>query len=107
MHNIVKLDDDNFAEEVFTTKNPILIEFTADWCDNCKEFNDTLKQLVKLYKDRIKFAKVDIDQSFELANRFQITKLPSFIIYHKSKPINFFIGNISIYKFKEAFEEIL
>jgi len=107
MNDIILLDDDNFAEEVYTTKKPILIEFMASWCDNCKEFEDKFKNLMKIYDKKVKFAKVDIDKSYRLSNGLKIKKLPTFIIYYEGKPISFIIGNVSLYEFKKIFEEIL
>ncbi len=108
MSNVINLDDNNFAEEIYTTKKPVLVMFSANWCDNCKEFQEnTFQKLLDNYSGKVKFAKVDVDESYELASKFQISKLPAFIIYKETLPVNYIIGNLPIYKFKEALEDLI
>ncbi len=102
-----ELNDDNFAEEVYTTKKPILIEFMAQWCVVCREFDKKLEQLKKIYGDKVVFAKVDIDESFRLSSGFNIDKLPTFILYYKREPMNFIIGAANLSEFKTAIDEVI
>jgi thioredoxin 1 len=104
------LTSENFAENVFTTNSHKLtiVQFTANWCSSCQEFQPTLEQLKGLYpNDTVVFAKVDVDQYPELADQYNVDKLPTFLFFKNRNIINFIIGNESINQFKRMINDIL
>ena len=107
MNEILELNDNNFSENVFTSNKPIVIAFTADWCSICKSFDPSLQNLNNIYGNKIRFGKVNIDESFALANRFQVSKLPTFIIFNKNEIDNVIIGALSEEKFKKILDGLL
>jgi len=104
---MLELNDDTFAENIYTTKKPLLIMFSAKWCNVCKEFVPKVDELKKIYEDKVVFAEVDIDESFRLCSGLQIDKLPTFIIYYKKEPITYIVGAANISKFKEEINKLL
>jgi thioredoxin 1 len=106
---VINLTSDNFAEIVFTTNKLIMVQFSADWCDSCQEFQSTtLPQLEDLYSNEmVIFCKVDIVQYPELADQYNIEKLPTFLFFKHRNMVQFIIGNESIGIFKRMINDIL
>lgn len=58
-------------------KQPVLVDFWADWCEPCKVITPVLEKLVDEYAGKLILAKVDTEQEKELAAHFQIKSLPT------------------------------
>jgi len=106
---MVNLTSDNFVENVFTTNKLIMVQFSANWCSSCMEFqNETLPKLEKLYLcSDVNFYKVDVDQECALAEQYNIDKLPTFLFFKDRRVVNFIIGNESIRSFQRVINDIL
>ena len=105
-----QLTSDNFFEKVLTT-NPdyvSVVQFTANWCEACRNFSPMIEILKDKYSnDNISFMKVDIDSESALADRYNVTKLPTFLFFKDRDVIDFIIGAESIEKFKTIIDKAL
>lgn len=82
---ITELDKSNFDEK---TKSGLkMVEFFADWCGYCTRQEPILEEL-----DKIWIGKVNTDENRELAQKFSISSLPSFILFKDGKEIHRFSG---------------
>lgn len=105
---MLTLTENNFAETVYTNNDKLfIVEFTAEWCSNCKDVQPILDELENECDDKIIFAKIDVDQNSELADRFQVDKLPTFILFKHRNIIDYMIGFNPIERFRERINEIL
>ncbi len=78
--SIVELNNENFDEETNNTAMPILIDFWADWCGPCKMMGPVIEKIAEENLDAIKVCKVNVDNSPELAQKFNIMSIPTFIV---------------------------
>ena len=63
-----------------TSGKPLaIVDFYADWCGPCKTMKPIFEQLAHDHPD-IVFLKVDVDQSGDLASKFNVSGIPSFVI---------------------------
>ncbi len=109
-NEMLMLTSDNFAETVFITNCNALtiVQFTANWCSSCQEFQQTLDQLMRLYPNNtVTFCKVDVDQSPEIADQYQVDKLPTVLFFKERRMVNFIIGVEKLDKFKRVINDIL
>lgn len=90
MTNIKTCSKDNFEKEITNSSLPVLIDFYADWCAPCRKMMPILEELSKEYSDTLKICKIDIDASSDLAAKFAIMTIPTFIIFKdgKKKDVN-------------------
>ena len=59
----------------------VLVDFYADWCGPCRMLTPILEQLSKEFEDKIKVVKVDVDAAQNVAAQFDITSVPTIIVF--------------------------
>ena len=85
MGTAVNLTDGNFKAEVLDSPVPVLVDFWAEWCVPCKMLGPLLDQLGEDYKDKIKVAKLNVDEQGEVASRFNIISIPTIMLFHNGE----------------------
>jgi putative thioredoxin len=75
---IIDVTDADFMQRVIAPghKTPILLDCHAEWCGPCKELAPVLEKVVRSYDGRLILAKMDVDQSPQVANQMQIKSIP-------------------------------
>jgi thioredoxin 1 len=81
-----ELNDSNFQEEVLDYQGLVLVDFWATWCAPCKMMLSVLQELAK-DKPKVKICKLNIDDSFELATRYNVVSVPTFIVFKNGKQL--------------------
>ena len=71
------VNNKNFKEEVLESKVPVIIDFFAQWCGPCKMFGPIFESVAEDYEDKVKFVKVDIDESPEIAEKYFVMSIPT------------------------------
>jgi thioredoxin 1 len=89
---ILSLNEENFDEEIQQRRSPILVDFWADWCQPCKVIAPSLDQLAEELSGRAWFAKVNVDDSGNLANRFGVRSIPTLVVFKEGKVVDQLIG---------------
>jgi thioredoxin 1 len=88
--NIVYLNDDNFTQT--TASGVTLVDFYADWCGPCRMMEPVLHQLADEMKGRAKIAKLDIESAQSTTANFDVTSIPTLIIFKDGKEMNRIVG---------------
>lgn len=89
--------------DAFIKKGIVLVDFFAEWCMPCMMMSPTVDELSEKFKGKIKFGKVNVGETQELANRYNISSIPNFLLFKNGKKADSFVGSMS----KEDFEEKL
>jgi thioredoxin 1 len=87
---IQKIDDENFSKVI--ANDVVLVDFFAEWCGPCKMLAPVLDALAEELSDKVSFAQIDVDQSPKTTTTFQITSVPTLILFKKGKEVNRIIG---------------
>jgi len=90
--NTIKLDDQNFQEEVVDYKGIVLVDFWAPWCGPCQVMGPIIDDLARQYGDKIKIGKLNVDESPKTAASFQIMSIPTLIIFKSGKVVDQTVG---------------
>ncbi len=89
-------------DDIVGKNQVIFLFFTADWCGPCISYLSTYRDLaIELAKPRVVFAKVDVDKSADIADRYLIDHIPSIAVIVNSKHVDTLIGSMSKDKLKE------
>ena len=94
---------DSFEKEVLESKEPVLVDFYADWCGPCKMMAPVVEKLAEKYEGKVKVGKVNSDDEPELAQMFQVMSIPNFVIIKDGKVVDRVIGAVP----QQALEEKL
>jgi thioredoxin 1 len=104
--NIVVLTQENFASEVLQSTTPVLVDFWAEWCGPCKMITPILGELADEYENRVKIAKVNIDEQQGLAAEYGIRAIPTLLLFDKGQVADQIVGLRSKRDLKASFDRV-
>jgi thioredoxin 1 len=107
MADEVTVSKGNFDAEIIKSTVPVIADFWAEWCGPCRMIAPLLKDLANIYKDRIKVAKINVDQEPELASQFNIVSIPTMLFFDKGKVVKQQVGAVSRASIEKIIKEIL
>lgn len=77
-----------FHDFIATSDRPVLVDFYADWCGPCHRMAPILNELKSAWGDRIRIIKVDTERQPQLAAEYQISGIPTLILFKDGKPVH-------------------
>ncbi|MBF0570725.1 MAG: thioredoxin [Candidatus Omnitrophica bacterium] len=86
------LNEKNFEDEVLKSPLPVLVDFWAEWCGPCKMIGPIIDQLSDELQGKIKIAKVNVDESAQLAGQFNVMSIPTLLIFKGGQPVEQIVG---------------
>lgn len=95
MKNMFELSEGQFEAEVLKSAVPVLVDFYAPWCGPCKMLTPMLEQLAAEFQGRLKFTKVNVDAAPGLAERYQITGVPTLMVFREGRQVDALVGLLS------------
>ena len=96
-----------FQKEVLENNLPVLVDFAATWCGPCQMMGPVLDQLSAEYEGKAKILKVDIDESPELAAKYQIMSVPNMIFFKGGNAVDSVIGAVPANFLKEKLDKLV
>jgi thioredoxin 1 len=88
--NIKKLTEENFHKEI--EKGLTLVDFYADWCGPCRMLTPVLDRVARDVEGKACIAKLDIDEAQKIAAQFQVTSVPTLILFKDGKEVGRMVG---------------
>jgi len=100
---IVTITDQNFEAEVLKSETPVLVDFWATWCGPCRAVAPVLEQLAEENDGKVRIAKLNVDENQQVAFQFQVSSIPTFILFKGGKMADRMLGAMP----KNAFQSFI
>lgn len=81
------VNDSNFKERVLDATLPVLVDFYADWCGPCQMMAPIMEELEKDYEGRVKIVKLNVNDSPNTSDEYNIMSIPVFILFRNGKAV--------------------
>jgi len=100
---MLEITQNNFNKEVVESNDLVVVDFWAPWCGPCKMIAPIMEQLNNEYGEKVKFAKLNVDDNPALANHFKVSSIPTVMMFKGGKIVDTSVG----FKPKQALETII
>jgi len=90
--NVHQVSDASFDGDILESEMPVLVDFWAPWCGPCRSVAPIVEDLASQYAGKLKVAKVNVDESTNVAMKYQVTSIPTFILFKNGQVADRVLG---------------
>ncbi len=90
--DLVTLTDASFDTEVLQAKEPVLVDFWAEWCGPCVRLGPTIAEVAGEWKGRAKVGKLNVDENPQTAERYEIRSIPTVLLFRGGRIVKSLVG---------------
>ncbi|MGP5570643.1 thioredoxin domain-containing protein, partial [Pseudomonas helleri] len=101
MPSIVTITEENFKQEIYETRDVILLDLWAPWCAPCKTLSPIIDKLAALPSENLIVAKLDVEQYPEMMRRLGLRGIPALLVFKDGQEIARELGTKTLYQLKE------
>lgn len=101
--NITTVSSESWEDDVLNSDRPVLVDFWAAWCGPCKMVAPVLDELAGEMGDKVRVAKLNVDENQEIALKYGVRGIPTFILFKDGEVADRMTGAMP----KSAFEELI
>ena len=91
-NSVTPVNTKTWDSEVLKADLPVFVDFWAEWCGPCRMVGPAVEQIGKLMAGRVKVAKLNVDESQEIAMKYSVQSIPSLILFKGGKEVDRTIG---------------
>lgn len=100
------IDRQNFKKEVLESPVPVLVHFTTPWCGLCRAIEPLLINWQNRWGDNVRLVAINPDRNFTLAKAYNLTNLPTVILFEDGQAVSRLEGFASREEFSRALDKL-
>ena len=104
---ITQLSEATFFEEIGSSEVPVVVDFWAEWCGPCKTIAPILEEIATEQPDKLRVAKLNVDENPGLARQFDVMSIPTLIVFQDGVAKTRLVGAKGKQQYLEAFADFL
>ncbi len=89
---VIKLNKDNFNNEVIEADKLVLVDFYADWCGPCKMMSPIIDKIAEENSEDVKVCKLNVDEAQNIAIEYNVMSIPTLIMFKNGNVVDTMIG---------------
>jgi len=89
---VAPVSDKSFQADVLQSKEPVLVDFWAEWCGPCRAVGPVLEEVAGELKGKLKIVKLNVDENPETAAKYGIQSIPTLMIFKNGEMASRQIG---------------
>jgi thioredoxin len=90
---VVKLTTAEFDKQLGGGK-PVFVDFWAVWCGPCRVMEPVIERLASKYSEKILFGKLNVDEEPDIATRYEVQSIPTFMVFRNGRPADAVVGAV-------------
>jgi len=90
--DIAEATDADFDQVVLHNKLPVLVDFWAPWCAPCRLVTPAVEDMAGEFAGKLNVVRVNVEDAREIAKRYQVSSIPTMIVYRNGKVSNRRVG---------------
>jgi len=98
------VSDADFEQEVLNSSEPVIVDFWAEWCGPCKQIAPALEEIAGEMGDRVKVAKVNVDENPSTPSKYGVRGIPTLILFKNGEVASTQVGALPKGKILEWIE---
>lgn len=98
---MINITKENFKAEVLDFDGKVLVDFWATWCGPCQMLTPVMEELSTELEGKVKIVKVNVDDQQDLSSEYNVSSIPTVILFNKGQIVDTLIG----FKQKENYIE--
>ena len=89
---VQEVNVNNFQSEVINNDKITVVDFFADWCGPCRKLSPIMEEIEQELSDNVKFTKINTDNNIELAQNYQISGIPTLLVFKNGELVERMVG---------------
>ena len=83
----LKLDQDNFHDEIIEHEGTAVVDFWAEWCAPCRAIAPIIKELASKYEGQVKVVKMNVDESPLTPGKYNVKAIPTVLAFRDGEVV--------------------